>query len=85
MAASNPSGEMQFWWNGFPFVGVKNGTKDAGEMQFWWNGFPFVSQFPYVSPGAQIKTINGLALASIKTRNGLAIASVKKINGALTQ
>lgn len=31
--------------------------------------------------GSQIKTINGLAIASVKTINGLAIASVKKRNG----
>ena len=85
MAAVNPSGEMNYWWNGFPFIGVQNGTKDAGEMNYWWNGFPFISQFPYVSPGAQLKTINGLALAGVKTYNGLAIASVKTINGLTTQ
>jgi len=36
---------------------------------------------PYVAPTTDIKTINGLAIASVKTINGLAIASVKTWNG----
>ena len=46
MAASNPSGEMQFWDNGTPFSGVELGTNDAGEMQFWDSGVPMVYIFP---------------------------------------
>lgn len=44
--AVNPSGEMQYWDNGFPFGGVLLGSNDAGEMQFWDNGFPIVYQIP---------------------------------------
>lgn len=80
MASSNPSGEMQFWDNGFPFCGVKLGSNDAGEMQFWNNGFPFIWQFPAAAAGSLIKTIDELAIASNKTLNGLAIASVKTRN-----
>jgi hypothetical protein len=40
------------------------------------------NQPPIESPvTSQIKTINGLAIASVKTINGLAIASVKTFNG----
>ena len=46
MAASNPSGESQFWDSGFPFGGVKLGTNTAGEMQFWDAGFPSNYIFP---------------------------------------
>lgn len=80
MAASNPNGEMQFWNNGFPFVGIKLGTNDSGEMQFWNNGFPNPYIFPTVSSGAQVKSINGLVLSNIKTINGVPIASIKTFN-----
>lgn len=46
MAASNPQGEMQFWFNGFPYQGIKNGILDGGEMQFWDAGFPYQYSFP---------------------------------------
>lgn len=50
MAASNPAGEMQFWFNGLPFGGVKLGTNDMGEMQFWFNGLPGGFLFPTAAP-----------------------------------
>lgn len=36
---------------------------------------------PAVTGPTNVKTVNGLAIASVKTFNGLAIASVKSING----
>lgn len=46
MAASNPSGEMAYWFNGAPFPGAKLGSQDTGEMQFWFNGAPIVAIYP---------------------------------------
>lgn len=46
MSASNDSGNMQFWFQGFPITGLKNGTLDAGGMQFWFEGFPMMTLFP---------------------------------------
>lgn len=81
MAASNPNGEMQFWFNGLPFGGIQKSSYDAGEMQFWFNGAPCPYIFPTSSTLANLKTDNGLAKASIKTFNGLGIASTKTKNG----
>lgn len=82
MAASNPNGEMQFWFNGLPFRGISN-TNDSGEMQFWFNGLPNGYVFPPSGPPptSAIKTIFGVAIAQVKTVNGVAVASMKTFNG----
>jgi hypothetical protein len=36
---------------------------------------------PSISGPTNVKTVNGLAIASVKTKDGLAIASIKSING----
>lgn len=41
------------------------------------NGFAY----PYVSGPTNVKTVDGVAIASVKTMNGVAIGSIKTING----
>ena len=47
-------------------------------------GYGFVSG-TFSAGGANIKTVDGLALASVKTFNGLAVASVKTKLGVTAQ
>lgn len=55
MAASDPAGQFQFWFNGAPFPGVRNGTKDVGQVQFWMSGAPALWLMP-----PNISTVNVL-------------------------
>ena len=82
MAASNPQGEMQFWFNGAPFPGVKLGSQDTGEMQFWFNGAPIPAIYPAAAGvtattprlmmmGVGVLTAIGVGLGFILMRGGL--------------
>jgi hypothetical protein len=43
---------------------------------------PYLSvTYAAASGPTNVKTVNGLAIASVKTKDGLAIASIKSING----
>ena len=84
MAASNDQGNMKFWFNGMPILGLKRvSTNDNGNMQYWVDGCPFMTLFPASAPsGGLIKTVNGLAVASVKQWNGLTFSTgVKTFNG----
>jgi len=50
MVAINPSGEMQYWFDGMPFGGLYQNTIDTGEMQYWYNGMPLPWLFPLGPP-----------------------------------
>jgi|GEM_PF-6748630 len=71
MAASDPQGEMQFWFNGLPFAGVQKSGNDGGEMQFWFNGLPYQFIFPQTSGQPIIKRIATIPFlgGSLRQRN----------------
>ncbi len=46
MAATNPKGNENYWFNGLPFEGVQKGTIDEGIEDFWFNGLPGESLYP---------------------------------------
>lgn len=60
MAASSPNGEMQFWFQGLPYAGVQNGTKDFGEMQYWSKGLPGGWLFPATTAVLPIRMLMGM-------------------------
>jgi hypothetical protein len=56
--------------------------RDSGGREFnCYEQWVMVDYTPSAGGPANVKTVDGLALASIKTVNGLAIASVKSIDG----
>jgi hypothetical protein len=65
---------LGYWGDGCPLY--LSGVATVG-MDYWSDGAPV----PTLKMAANIKTINGLALASVKTVNGLAIANIKTLNG----
>lgn len=70
--------ELQYWLNGEPIIT----QGDLEELKYWLNGEPF---FYYEDAGVvgptNMKSYNGLAVASIKSIDGLAIGSIKNWNG----
>ena len=71
MAAIDPNGQMQFWFNGLPFAGIKN-ANDSGEMQFWFNGFPNRYIFPAsVTPTPEIVVTTDRRIRRLLTGVGL--------------
>ena len=56
MAASNPTGEMQFWFDGLPFGGIQKIGNDMGEMQFWFDGLVAGFIFPPAAVGGSTVT-----------------------------
>ena len=63
----------------FDEVGIWNSVLSGTEITDLYNGGAGVT-YP-TGPTTEIKTINGLAIASVKTVNGLSTASVKTVNG----
>jgi len=61
MAASNPGGQMRFWFKGFPFNGILRTGYDAGQMRYWFNGFPLA----YIGPSSTAPTIKTLAALGV--------------------
>lgn len=45
MPAQNPQGGQQYWFNGVPFVGVRNAAADTSTLKFWFNGVPAEAVF----------------------------------------
>ena len=75
MALSNPNGEMQFWFQGMPFMGVNKAVR-TGEMSAWFQGMPYMPVFRQPI----IKTVNGIPIGNIKTKNGVPNTSIKTVN-----
>jgi hypothetical protein len=50
MAAQNPQGNQQYWFNGLPFIGVKQASADTATLKFWFNGLPAQALFPVETP-----------------------------------
>lgn len=74
---------------GDPFtLSDSNGTVGTGSQSLQWtqadttiSGQNIASIAPALSGPANVKTVNGLAIASVKTFDGLATGSIKTING----
>jgi len=59
MASANPDGQMQFWFEGLPFGGVKLTPNDMGQIQFWFDGLPGRFLFPQEP---QVMVVPGVAI-----------------------
>jgi hypothetical protein len=51
MPAQNPQGAQKYWFNGLPFVGVKNSAAATGAQKIWFNGLPAEALFPAEAGG----------------------------------
>lgn len=88
-ALSSDATTRQTIFGGYGMIVDSNGPVGTGSQSINFTASPggetnwnAVSFSPAAASGpANVKTINGLALASVKTVNGLAIASVKTVNG----
>lgn len=61
-------------------IGVWSRDLTGAEVTTLYNGGAGLT-YPFILGPANVKTVDGLAIASVKTMNGLAIASVKTVNG----
>ncbi len=77
------AGSFKYWHDGSPngTVELSSNANSSGSFKFWFDGSPSGTVYETAAAGGEIKTVDGLAIASVKTINGLGIASVKTRNG----